>query len=216
MNSDGTLGALVRGDNCVGNNDNGYYVDGYVTGIVTNDGQVTGVTLDGSMDMQPVGFDYNSGSSSSSGNGGGLDWGPNPNSGLSGGNNSRTWTFVKTFFTTLPSTGPGSCLQVALDAVKAPLNAVQSTARNVTKYVPPAVPTLPFGGTWLGSQISRMVAAGAAEGEALGDAAILGTAATAASEAAPAVAGDVAYGAAFTAEVVGGPGAIQASRAPVA
>src|SRR5260370_18880085 len=86
MNSDGTLGALVRGDNCVGNNANGYYVDGYVTGIVTNDGQVTGVNLDGSMDMQPVGFDYNSGSSSSSDNGGGLDWGPNPNSGLSGGN----------------------------------------------------------------------------------------------------------------------------------
>ena len=47
-----------------GENDEGYFVDGTVTGIVRNDlGQVTGVTLDGGLDAQPVGFDYNSGSS---------------------------------------------------------------------------------------------------------------------------------------------------------
>ncbi len=112
---------------------------------------------------------------------------PLPPDATDGGNSSWTWTFVKTFFTTLPSKGPGSCIDVALNAAKTPLGAVQSAAKNVTKFVPPALPTLPFGSAWLGSQISRMAAAGAVEGEALGDAAMLGTIGTVAAGVAKAV-----------------------------
>ncbi len=56
---------IILGD-CLDENDEGYYVPGTVTGIVTNDGQVTGVTLDGGNNAWPVGFDYNSSSLSSS------------------------------------------------------------------------------------------------------------------------------------------------------
>jgi len=115
---------------------------------------------------------------------------------------SPTWAFIKTFFTTLPSTGPDSCIDVALSAVKNPLNTVQNIAKNITKYVPPVTPTLPFGSAWLGSQISRMAAAGAVEGEALGDAAALATVSSAASEAAPAIARATPYGAAIAAELL--------------
>ena len=64
---DGGSGVVsIRPGDCVSEYDEGYYVPGTVTGIVTNAGQVTGVTLDSSMYDWPVGFDYNSGASSSS------------------------------------------------------------------------------------------------------------------------------------------------------
>jgi len=59
MNGDGTLREIWRGENCMSDTDDGYFIDGTVSGVVTNNGQVTGVTLDGSIDAQPVGFDYN-------------------------------------------------------------------------------------------------------------------------------------------------------------
>jgi RHS repeat-associated protein len=62
-----TLAAVVPGD-CLNGSDDGYFVDGKVTGIVANsDGQVTGVLLDGGNDAWSVGFDYNSVSTASGG-----------------------------------------------------------------------------------------------------------------------------------------------------
>jgi RHS repeat-associated protein len=136
--------------------------------------------------------------------------------GQGGGNSSWTWTFVRTFFTTLPSTGPGSCIDVALSAMKGPLTTAGNVAKNIAKYAAPVAPTLPIGSAWLGSQISRMVAAGAAEGEALGDAAMLATIATAASEAAPTVMRAVPYVAAGAMEGVAAYGVIQEARAAAA
>src|SRR5713226_3009641 len=63
------------------------------------------------------------------------------------GNSSWTWTFVKTFFTTLPSTGPGSCIDVALSAAKGPLDVAKKVggwradfcarAPNERRWAPP-------------------------------------------------------------------------------
>jgi RHS repeat-associated protein len=77
---------VVRTGDCRSEGDDGYYVPGTVAGIVTSDGQITGVTLVGGDNTSwPVGFDYNS-SPSSSGNSSWIDW-------------SWWGTAAKTFFT---------------------------------------------------------------------------------------------------------------------
>jgi hypothetical protein len=67
-----------------------------------------------------------------------------------GSSPSPTWAAIKTFFT-LPSTEPGSCIDVALSAMKRPITAVRSAAQNVTKYGAPIAPLLPGVAAQLGS-----------------------------------------------------------------
>jgi hypothetical protein len=60
---------------------------------------------------------------------------------IGGGNSgpSPTWAAIKAFFT-LPSTGLGSCIQVALDAAQEPLQAVHELVHPLEENLAPLAP----------------------------------------------------------------------------
>jgi hypothetical protein len=58
------------------------------------------------------------------------------------GSPSPIWAAISTFFSP-PGTGPGSCLRLAASGFTSAAKAVQSTAKNVQKYVPPLLQSLP-------------------------------------------------------------------------
>jgi hypothetical protein len=71
---------------------------------------------------------------------------------------SPTWAAIKTFFT-LPSTGPGSCIDVALSAVKPGLDMARSAAQNATKYGVPAANALSAGAMSTAVDLNNMLRA---------------------------------------------------------
>ena len=79
--------------------------------------------------------------------------------GQTGGNSSWTWRFVKIFFTTLPSTDPGSCLAVALDTAKVPLDTAKKVAENVNKYAAPLANGLSSGSAYIAVNLNNMLRA---------------------------------------------------------
>jgi len=87
-------------------------------------------------------------------------WGPSTGGGRGGNSSpSPTWAFVKTFFTTLPSTGPGSCIDVALNAVKGPLDTARKVAENVNKYAAPVTNALSSGAAYIAVNLNNMLRA---------------------------------------------------------
>ena len=169
-----------------GNGSVGYYFDGTIDqslGItITDNGDVVATLNDGSTMCSGSDCDvFDSVTVSASplpppDTGGGIDW--------------SWWKGLATspLQWRLPSTGAGSCLAVFSNSVQKPLKAVGGAASSVRRYVAPVLAAIPFGSAWLGSNISKMAAAGAVEAEtAAGSLSDLAVVSTIATEAAPLV-----------------------------
>jgi RHS repeat-associated protein len=115
---------------------------------------------------------------------------------MRGGNRSWIGTFVITFFTTVPSTGPGSCIDVALSAVKGPLDTAKKVAENVNKYAAPLANILSSGSAAIAVNLNSMLRSRQLDP-------FLGPAVAAAATTAAAGLSDLSAGVAATAPYVG-------------
>lgn len=108
---------------------------------------------------------------------------------------SPTWAAIKTFFTA-PSTGPGSCIQVALDAAKGPLDKAGRLAQNAQKYAAPVARALSSGSAYIAVNLNDLLRARQLDP-------LLGPAIAAGATTVAAVASEVSAGVATAAPYVG-------------
>jgi RHS repeat-associated protein len=130
--------------------DGGVWIDPVSTTIyVTPDGDNGGSPAGGCASFYQDGVFI--GNTCGSGGGGASNAG-------GGAYSSPTWAAIATFFTP-PTTGQGSCVQVALDALNGPLNTIKSAAQNFQKYGTAGANAAASGATYVAVNLNNMLRA---------------------------------------------------------